>query len=519
MSHCSRLGGRALRATELRPHLTRAVAAARLSFHFAHAARSIARPATDKDAIHAGAASTADRAAFTSSSSASGSASSSGGTASAAEASTAPNSPQSSNTPPPPSSPLRRVASLLSSVIPDQAPTPPAMDPSIAQSRAFADPLALVAAEMTTLTNSIRALLGSADPTLDSAAKYYVQSQGKHIRPLLVLLMSKAVLRVPKADNLPDVYDIDLSISPLDILRDFNPARVISTIASNVSRVTSRRPPDADVIEPDTGILPSQRRLAEITEMIHAASLLHDDVIDDAELRRGSPSINLAFGNKMAILAGDFLLARASVALARLRNAEVTELISTVIANLVEGEVMQLKNTATEDATTGTATAATFEYYLEKTYLKTASLISKSCRSAAVLAGAREDFIENAYLYGRNIGMSFQLVDDLMDYTISEAELGKPAGADLQLGLATAPALFAWQKYPELGPMIRRKFSQPGDVERARLLVAQSDGVEQTRQLAKSYSDKAVQALAQFPDSAAKDALIDMTATVLNRRK
>ncbi|KAK9313759.1 isoprenoid synthase domain-containing protein [Lipomyces starkeyi] len=388
----------------------------------------------------------------------------------------------------------------------------------ISGSKAFSDPLSVVASEMTNLTNNIRNLLGSAHPNLDTAAKYYVQSQGKHIRPLLVLLMSQAVLGAPKSDCYEQKYNVDESISPLDILRDFNPTNIMSTIATTVSQSPTTTT-KLQTVEKETGILPSQRRLAEITEMIHAASLLHDDVIDDAELRRGSLSGNSAFGNKMAILAGDFLLGRASVALARLRNAEVTELISTVIANLVEGEVMQLKNTAPEDAVTGVATPATFDYYLEKTYLKTASLISKSCRSAAVLAGAREDIVDAAYQYGRNLGMAFQLVDDLLDYTVTESDLGKPAGADLQLGLATAPALFAWKQHPELGPMIRRKFSQPGDVEKSRQLVTESDGVEKTRQLAKDYCDQARDAIADFPDSTAKVALIDMTVTVLNRNK
>ncbi|KAK9473818.1 isoprenoid synthase domain-containing protein [Dipodascopsis tothii] len=251
--------------------------------------------------------------------------------------------------------------------------------------------------------------------------------------------------------------------------------------------------------------------------MIHAASLLHDDVIDGAETRRGSPSSNVEYGNKMSILAGDFMLGRASVALARLRNSEVVELMATVIANLVEGEFMQLKNTATDE--TKAATAETFDYYLEKTYLKTASLIAKSCRSAAVLGGAEENVVEAAYEYGRNLGLAFQLLDDMLDYTVSAADLGKPAGADLKLGLATAPALFAWQRYPELGPMIKRKFSQPGDPERARELVEQSDGVQQTEQLALEYSTKARDALAVLPESDAKAALVELTATMQNRKK
>jgi geranylgeranyl pyrophosphate synthase len=167
----------------------------------------------------------------------------------------------------------------------------------------------------------------------------------------------------------------------------------------------------------------------------------------------------------MAVLAGDFLLGRASVALARLRDPEVTELLATVIANLVEGEFMQLKNTVADEKNP-VFTDETISYYLQKTYLKTASLISKSCRAAALLGGSTPDVVEAAYSYGRNLGLAFQLVDDLLDYTVSGIELGKPAGADLELGLATAPLLFAWKQNPELGPLVGRKFSQEGDVQR-----------------------------------------------------
>ena len=166
----------------------------------------------------------------------------------------------------------------------------------------------------------------------------------------------------------------------------------------------------------------------------------------------------------MAVLAGDFLLGRASVALARLRDPEVTELMATVIANLVEGEFMQLKNTA-QDESRPVYTDETLAYYLQKTYLKTASLISKSCRSAAVLGRSAPEVIEASYAYGRNLGLAFQLVDDMLDYTVTEAEMGKPVGADLELGLATAPLLFAWKSNPELGPLVGRKFRKEGDVQ------------------------------------------------------
>ncbi|KAK3947335.1 isoprenoid synthase domain-containing protein [Pseudoneurospora amorphoporcata] len=370
------------------------------------------------------------------------------------------------------------------------------------------DPLRLVAGEMKFLTGNIRKLLGSGHPSLDRAAKYYTQAEGKHVRPLIVLLMSRATALCPKApqrqqSTLHASAAIDTSISPLNVLSDFNP---------------SAATPASETTPADTDILPAQRRLAEITELIHTASLLHDDVIDHSESRRGAPSANLEFGNKMAVLAGDFLLGRASVALARLRHAEVVELLATVIANLVEGEFMQLKNTA-RDEKNPKWSEETLTYYLQKTYLKTASLISKSCRASALLGGADAATVDAAYLYGKNLGLAFQLVDDMLDYTRSEKELGKPAGADLELGLATAPLLFAWKTMPELGPLVGRKFEKEGDAARARELVLQSSGIEQTRALAQDYAEKAIEAISGFPDSEAKDGLIEMAVKTIKRNK
>ncbi|OAA59608.1 hexaprenyl pyrophosphate synthetase [Niveomyces insectorum RCEF 264] len=433
------------------------------------------------------------------------------------------------------------------------------------------DPLRVVAKEMKHLIGDVRKLLGSGHPSLDRVAKYYTQAEGKHMRPLIVLLMSRATYLCPKAPPPPSPCSsqqqphqhypsqpplqasagVDVSLSPLSVLSDFNPAwsgTVPSsfsdspTAAAPSASASSSSPPPADGgARPE--ILPSQRRLAEITELIHTASLLHDDVIDHSESRRGAPSANLAFGNKMAVLAGDFLLGRASVALARLRNAEVVELLATVIANLVEGEFMQLKNTASRTDGAGSRSGAgsgersgaggssasadanpewseaTLQYYLQKTYLKTASLISKSCRAAALLGGADHATVEAAYSYGKNLGLAFQLVDDMLDYTRSARDLGKPAGADLELGLATAPLLFAWRGRPELGPLVGRRFSQPGDVQMARDIVLETDGVEQTRALAQTYGEQAVAAISAFPASEAKDGLIEMVAKTVKRQK
>ncbi|KAF8976830.1 coq1 putative hexaprenyl diphosphate synthase [Entomortierella lignicola] len=365
----------------------------------------------------------------------------------------------------------------------------------------------LVGDDLKDLKNNIRNLLGSGHPMLDTVSKYYFQADGKHIRPLIILLIAQATSLAPKKVHVSvkDSYEeIDTPISELSNFHiptlhgDNSQGGSTSSTSDIINPIYSPRINTAD----QTYILPSQRRLGEIVEMIHTASLLHDDVIDVADKRRNLLSANESFGNKMAVLGGDFLLARASIALARLRNHEVTELISTVIANLVEGEFMQLRNGQVENGKSSRGAMTTFEYYMEKTYMKTASLISKSCRSSAVLGGATDD-----------------LVDDMLDFTVSSEEFGKPTGADLKLGLATAPVLFAWEEYPELGKLIKRNFDREGDVETAWNLVLKSKGLAQTRMLAQIHCQKAVAAISLLPDSMAKSALIQLTEKVIDRKK
>lgn len=267
------------------------------------------------------------------------------------------------------------------------------------QDQKIIDPIKLVGRDLFDLRKNIIGLLGSGHPLLNTISKYYFRAEGKHIRPLLVLLIAQATSIAPKqyVVGFSDKYElIDTPISPM-LSRN---SAVASTDAATLYTPS--------VTIQGCTILPTQRRLAEIIEMIHTASLLHDDVIDASEARRGQPSANANFGNKMAILAGDFLLARASVSLARLHNAEVLELLATVIANLVEGEFMQLKN-AQEGKNGEAPKMTTFEYYMEKTYMKTASLIAKSCRASAVLGGSTKEVAELAYVYGRNLGLAFQV--------------------------------------------------------------------------------------------------------------
>ena len=258
--------------------------------------------------------------------------------------------------------------------------------------------------------------------------------------PLLVLLWSQATnglgynwrLKSRGADKGgfgTQADELDRPLTRPDVLNDWNPimpehtASFESVFVLQSSRPTSTpsTPPELSSpveprqLAPSPSTLPTQMRLAQIVEMIHVASLIHDDVLDESPLRRGAPSAPAAFGNKLSILGGDFILGRASTGLSRLGSAEVIELISSVIANLVEGEILQMKSVNGRDESGEDFRPAlgkeNWNIYLQRTYLKTASLIAKGARAAVVLGGCREGEIwkEVAYAYGRNLGIAYQV--------------------------------------------------------------------------------------------------------------
>eukprot|EP00741_Cyanophora_paradoxa_P012649 tig00020614_g12220.t1 len=317
------------------------------------------------------------------------------------------------------------------------------------------DPFSLVRRELDNLTEQIKQIVASDHPVLSTVASYFVKFSGKRMRPAIVLLLARAT-------------------------------------------------------SADEKITASQMQLAGICETIHIASIVHDDVLDEAETRRGSPSANRHFGNKTAVLAGDFLLARASIALSRLHSFEVIELLSTVIEHLVQGEIMQMKAPMS-------SSSHTFDYYVDKTYYKTASLIARSCQAAAILGGHPVHVQELSYDFGKHLGLAYQFIDDLLDFTGTSKTLGKPALSDLRQGLATAPVLYAQEEFPELTPLIQRQFREPGDVERATELVYKSKGLERTRQLAALHSSLASQALDSLPPTESRLALQALLERILVR--
>jgi all-trans-nonaprenyl-diphosphate synthase len=260
---------------------------------------------------------------------------------------------------------------------------------------------------------------------------------------------------------------------------------------------------------PDQDITPKHRRLAEITEMIHTASLVHDDVIDDSELRRGVPTVHSNFGNRIAVLAGDFLFAQSSWYLANLDNLTVVKLLSEVIMNLAEGEIQQGLNRFD--------TRLSIEAYLDKSYNKTASLIANSSKAAGILSDVSPEMATCLYSYGRHIGLAFQIVDDILDFTGSSDALGKPAASDLKSGNLTAPVLYALEEKPYLETLIEREFAQDEDLDQAIGLVKNSQGIDRSRELAAYHAQQAIENLAELAPSQPREALIELADYVLSR--
>lgn len=217
------------------------------------------------------------------------------------------------------------------------------------------------------------------------------------------------------------------------------------------------------------------------------------------------------YSTRGAVMAGDFLLARASVQLARLGVPEVVQEMAKSLEALVQGEIMQLQSTADE--------RLSLEYYLAKSYCKTASLMAFSCKSAALLSQHERDsdVAVAAEKFGYHFGLAFQVIDDLLDFTGTSDTLGKPGLQDMALGLSTAPVLYAIDERPELKELVARKFSEPGDVQQACEIVLATDGLARTKELAEYHAQAAVDACCSLPKGDARDGLIQLCHVVLSR--
>jgi geranylgeranyl pyrophosphate synthase len=246
---------------------------------------------------------------------------------------------------------------------------------------------------------------------------------------------------------------------------------------------------------------------AAAIELTHLATLYHDDVIDETTMRRGVPTVNVRYGNSVAVLTGDFLLARASGLAADL-GAYVSRRLADTIAELCEGQIMEGEVAGSLDATP--------ERYLEVIRRKTASLIATSCHLGAWLAGASEAVVDAVTDYGRAIGMAFQLTDDILDVVGYEADTGKQPGTDLAAGVYTLPVLETLRGRTDGSEDIADAL-RARDVARALSILRGNGSIEVAKAVADEWAARARAALAPLPPGAARDALALMAASMGDR--
>nr|QCI07136.1 Prenyl transferase [Hypnea pannosa] len=286
--------------------------------------------------------------------------------------------------------------------------------------------------ELLHLDKNLKKMIGAKNPILYAAAEHLFDAGGKRIRPAIVLLVAK-------------------------VTNQYNT------------------------------ILHEQHRLAEITEIIHTASLVHDDVVDECNTRRGVNTVHKTFNTKIAVLAGDFLFAQSSWYLANLNNLEVVKTISKVITDFAEGEVRQGSNNFNYKIS--------IDDYIEKSFYKTASLIAASCKGAAMLNNCNENIQNQFYLYGKHLGLAFQIIDDILDIVGSNTSLGKPAGSDFKNGYLTSPVIFALEENESLHHLINREFKNKGDTEYAIEIIHKTNAIYKAKDLAEEHIQAALNAL------------------------
>ena len=254
-------------------------------------------------------------------------------------------------------------------------------------------------------------------------------------------------------------------------------------------------------------------QLAAIVEFIHTSTLLHDDVVDESNMRRGRETANAMFGNSASVLVGDFLYSRSFQMMSQLSNLKIMDILSDATNIIAEGEVLQLMNCNDPDTTE--------DSYMKVIYCKTAKLFEAATRLAAVIA-KQDEATELAMLnYGKHLGTAFQLVDDIMDYTADAQEMGKNVGDDLAEGKPTLPLLYAMKNGNEQqSAMIRDAIEHGNGMDNLNDILAamtQTGALVYTQQKAEQEADKAINAVAMLPESAYKQALISLAHIAANR--
>nr|YP_010851633.1 Prenyl transferase [Echinothamnion hystrix]WGH14528.1 Prenyl transferase [Echinothamnion hystrix] len=308
--------------------------------------------------------------------------------------------------------------------------------------------------ELKQLNQNLNKMIATENPILYSAAKQLFNAGGKRIRPAIIFLISK-------------------------------------------------------LLSKQNSVSIEQKRLAEITEIIHTASLVHDDIVDNCDTRRGINTIHNVFNNKIAVLAGDFLFAQSSWYLANLNNLSVVKIISKIIIDFAEGEVQQ--------GIKSFDSLISIEEYIEKSFYKTASLIACSCKATTILNKNSKETQNDFYLYGKHLGLAFQIIDDILDITGLSKNLGKPSGSDLQNGNLTAPLILALKKKSKLKKLINEEFQFKKNINEAIAIIKKTNAIQKAEDIAEEHIQLAIQILKhKYPYTKNKE-LLSITYYILER--
>lgn len=262
-------------------------------------------------------------------------------------------------------------------------------------------------------------------------------------------------------------------------------------------------------------IQPATLHAAVSLELLHTASLVHDDVVDESEERRGQPSVNTAFGNKVAVLTGDYLLATALLQVEQTRNHDIIEVVSLLGQDLAEGELLQLSNVRN--------LSYSEQEYFDVIRKKTAALFAACTKSAALSVGADAEWVEKSRLFGEYTGICFQIKDDIFDY-YDNPQIGKPTGNDMLEGKLTLPVLYVLNARPnrevqQLAARVKQGTATPDEIVRLVALTKAEGGIEYATQVMYAYRDRALQLLAHLPETPVRRALETYLDYVVEREK
>jgi len=252
--------------------------------------------------------------------------------------------------------------------------------------------------------------------------------------------------------------------------------------------------------------------MATAVELMHTATLIHDDTIDKSVVRRGKPTIYKIWGEETAVLLGDYLFAKAGEFVADTQNPRVIKFFSQTLATISSGELSQLLDAFKLEQTR--------QHYFQRISSKTASLFSLATESGAILSEAPEKSVKALKEFGYNLGIAFQIVDDVLDFTGTEDKLGKPIGSDLTQGTLTLPTMLLIERYPGDNPVkqVFENKNKQKNIELAIEMIRNSSIAQECYQIASDYHAKASHNLSLLPESAARQALIELADYIMSRK-